>query len=101
MTEPSQPGIDWIFVYEEYMPRVYKFFRYRVRDAALAQDLTATTFEKAWRMRRSYRADLSGVYTWLLTIARNTATDYFRLKRPEDSLSEDRAEGTDPRPVED
>jgi RNA polymerase sigma-70 factor, ECF subfamily len=101
MTEPSQSGVDWIFVYEEYMPRIYKFFRYRVRDTILAQDLTATTFEKAWRMRRTYREDRSRVYTWLLTIARNTATDYFRLSRTEDALSDDKPESAANRPVED
>jgi RNA polymerase sigma-70 factor, ECF subfamily len=101
MVEPSQSGVDWNFVYEEYMPRVYKFFRYRVQDPILAQDLTAITFEKAWRMRRTYRADLSGIATWLLTIARNTAADHFRQQRPEDDLRDDRPEGTAYRPVED
>jgi len=40
-------------VYAEQLPKVYNFFRYRLRDHAIAQDLTATTFEKAWRSRDS------------------------------------------------
>jgi RNA polymerase sigma-70 factor, ECF subfamily len=63
------------------MPRIYNFIRYRVVDDALAEDLTATTFEKAWKARERYRGDLSAFSTWLFTIARNTATDHFRLLR--------------------
>jgi RNA polymerase sigma-70 factor, ECF subfamily len=100
MTESSQSGVDWAFVYDEYMPRVYNFFRYRVRDDALAEDLTANTFAKAWKMRRTYRADLSGVYTWLLTIARNTATDHFRQHRPQEMLDDERISASLGRPVE-
>jgi RNA polymerase sigma-70 factor (ECF subfamily) len=101
MMEPSHPEIDWPGVYDDYMPRVYNFFRYRVRDNALAEDLTATTFEKAWKMRSTYRADRSGVYTWLLTIARSAVADHFRQTRSEEALSDDRAADTARRPVED
>jgi len=71
---------DWHAVYEEQLPRVYNFFRYRlgIDDDATAQDLTASTFEKAWRARRQYQRNLAAFSTWLFTIARNTAADYFR-----------------------
>ena len=71
---------DWRGIYEQQLPRVFNFFRYRLRieDDELAQDLTATTFEKAWRARAQYQRDLAGFGTWLFTIARNTANDYFR-----------------------
>jgi RNA polymerase sigma-70 factor (ECF subfamily) len=70
--------IDWEGAYKEYLPRVYNFFRYRVGDRALAEDLTASTFEKAWRGRSRFRRDLSAFSTWLFTIARNVAIDHFR-----------------------
>ena len=60
--------IDWEAAYKEYLPRVYNFFRYRVGDRALAEDLTAATFEKAWRGRSRFRHDLSAFSTWLFTI---------------------------------
>ena len=72
---------DWDAVYAEQLPRVYNFFRYRLRDDALAEDLTATTFEKAWRARERYRHDLAGFATWLLAIARNVAVDHMRARR--------------------
>ena len=69
---------DWQAIYEEQLPRVFNFFRYRLRieDDETAQDLTATTFEKAWRARNQYQRDLAAFSTWLFTIARNTANDY-------------------------
>ena len=70
--------IDWEAAYREYLPRVYNFFRYRVGDRALAEDLTAAAFEKAWRGRSRFRRDLGAFSTWLFTIARNVAIDYFR-----------------------
>mgnify|MGYP002259890598 CR=1 FL=1 len=47
--------IDWNQLYGEHIGRVFNFFRYRVGDDQLAQDLTATTFEKAWKKRHQYR----------------------------------------------
>ena len=75
--------MDWEAAYREYLPRVYNFFRYRVSDRSLAEDMTAVVFEKAWRGRLRFRRDLSAFSTWLFTIARNVATDHFRLKRQE------------------
>ena len=70
--------IDWEAAYREYLPRVYNFFRYRVGDQPLAEDLTAEVFEKAWRGRSRFRRDLAAFSTWLFTIARNAAIDHFR-----------------------
>ena len=78
--------IDWEATYREYLPRVYNFFRYRLGDRAIAEDLTAATFEKAWRGRFRFRRDLSAFSTWLFSIARNVAIDYFRRKEPDLSL---------------
>lgn len=73
--------IDWEAVYLEYLPRIFSFFRYRVCERSLAEDLTATTFEKAWKARGRYRKDLSSVGTWIFSIARNVAIGHFRRHR--------------------
>jgi RNA polymerase sigma-70 factor, ECF subfamily len=73
---------DWDAVYAEQLPRVYNFFRYRFGMSADAEDLTARTFEKAWRARHRYRRDVAGFTTWLLSIARNVAIDEYRSRRP-------------------
>ena len=72
---------DWDQVYAEQLPRVLNFFRYRLGNTADVEDLTARTFEKAWRARHGYRRDVAGFATWVLTIARNVAIDHLRLRR--------------------
>jgi RNA polymerase sigma-70 factor, ECF subfamily len=73
---------NWDAVYTEQLPRVYNFFRYRFGNDAVAEDLAARTFEKAWVARERYRRDLAGFATWLISIARNVATDHLRAQRP-------------------
>ena len=79
---------DWDVVYAEQLPRVYNFFRYRFGTSADVEDLTARTFEKAWRERHRYRRDVAAFSTWLFTIARNVATDHHRRSRRLVPLSE-------------
>jgi len=79
---------DWDAVYLEQMPRIYNYFRYRLGHEALADDLTARTFEKAWLARHRYRRNLAGLQTWLLRIARNVATDHLRTAHEHASLEE-------------
>jgi RNA polymerase sigma-70 factor (ECF subfamily) len=73
---------NWDAVYTEQLPRVFNFFRYRLGSEAVAEDLTSRTFEKAWAARSRYRRDLAGFSTWLISIARNVATDHLRAQRP-------------------
>ena len=77
---------DFAQLYKAELPRIYNFFRYRVGDEQLAEDLTSETFEKAWRHRQRYRKDLAAFSTWLFTIARRTAIDHFRRHHPQASL---------------
>jgi RNA polymerase sigma-70 factor (ECF subfamily) len=72
---------NWDAVYAEQLPRVLNFFRYRLGNEAQAEDLTSRTFEKAWAARARYRRDVAGFSTWLLSIARNVATDHLRAQR--------------------
>lgn len=88
MNLSDKQRLDWEAVYWERMPRIYNFFRYRLGDDALAEDLTATTFEKAWKFRERYRSDLGAFSTWLFTIARNVAHDHFRQRRNNVALDE-------------
>jgi len=82
LTERSVPrDLDWNSVYKDQLPRLYNYFRFRTGREADVEELTARTFEKAWKARDRYRRDLSGFSTWLFGIARNVATDYLRSSR--------------------
>ena len=96
--EPARDA-DWDALYADQLPRVYNYFRYRVGDGAVAEDLTSLTFEKAWVARNRYRRDLGAFSTWLMTIARNVATDHYRRRRdhaPLEAADHVAAGGDDP-----
>jgi RNA polymerase sigma-70 factor (ECF subfamily) len=62
-------------------PRVYNFFRFRLHDDALAEDLTATTFERAWRHRANFQEERGEFAAWLFGIARRVAAEHWRRHR--------------------
>lgn len=80
---------DWQAVYAQLLPKVFHFFCYKVGDQSLAEDLTAVTFEKAWRNRAQYRKGAGQVQAWLMGIARYVASDHFRKKVREVPLKEE------------
>ena len=73
--------IDWRAVFDAELPRILNYFRYRVDDEMLAEDLAAATFERAWRARERYRRDRAAFSTWLFTIAQRIAIDHFRRNK--------------------
>ena len=95
--------LDWDAVYADQLPRIYNYFRFRLGSDADVEDLTARTFEKAWRSRASYRRDIAGFSTWLFRIAHNVGVDYLRARRnhvPIEAVDELVADSTPERVVE-
>jgi len=72
-------------LYRELFPAVYGFVRFRVGDTHLAEDLTATVFERALTKLATVR-EPDRVHAWLFTIARNVVTDERRRQRPAANL---------------
>jgi len=73
--------VDWDAVYADQAPRVYNYFRFRLGREADVEDLTARTFERAWRSRATYNRDLAGFSTWLFKIAQNVRIDFLQAHR--------------------
>jgi len=65
-------------LYDHYHTAVYRFLFYRTRSAALAEDLTSETFFRALRSMTGFRWQGKDFGAWLMTIARNLATDHFK-----------------------
>jgi RNA polymerase sigma-70 factor (ECF subfamily) len=69
---------------------LFSFLAYRTGDRALAQDLVADTFERAYRARKRFDAGRSSERTWLYSIAMNLVRDHGRrvqaARRAEDRL---------------
>lgn len=85
---------DFAAFYERYARDVYRFSLYLSADFALAEDLTAETFARAWVARDRIR--VGSVKAYLLMIARNLYRDGIR-KRHEFALPEN-FEVIDPAP---
>ncbi|HEY2782617.1 MAG TPA: sigma-70 family RNA polymerase sigma factor [Steroidobacteraceae bacterium] len=89
--------LNWDALYAHQAPRIYNYFRFRLGSECDVEELTARTFERAWRSRSRYRRDLAGFSTWLFSIAQNIGTDHLRARRehlPIDAALEVRAEGS-------
>lgn len=86
-------------LYREHTAAVFNYCLFRVGDRAIAEDLTADTFERAWRARRRYRPERAAFTTWLFTIARRVVIDWQRrqVRRRWVGLSDDQP-GGDPSP---
>ena len=70
--------------------RVFRFLMGRVRNEAIAEELTNEVFLEVWRKAGRYEGR-SAVSTWLLAIAHNMAMSQMR-KRREDELEDKVAE---------
>jgi len=68
-------------LYDHYQGSVYRFLFYRTRSSTLAEDLTSETFFRALRSMTNFRWQGKDFGAWLMTIARNLATDHFKAGR--------------------
>jgi RNA polymerase sigma-70 factor (ECF subfamily) len=94
--------LNWDALYTQQAPRVFNYFRFRLGSADV-EELTARTFEHAWRARARYRRDLAGFSTWLFKIAQNIGTDHLRARRqhlPIDAALDVATEGAPDREAE-
>ncbi len=68
-------------LFDHYHGSVYRFLFHRTRSQILAEDLTSETFFRALRSMGSFRWQGKDFGAWLMTIARNLATDHFKAGR--------------------
>jgi RNA polymerase sigma factor (sigma-70 family) len=70
--------MNFLQIYDQHMSYVYRYISYRVGNPGVTADLTSAVFEKALAAFENYRKEMAAPRTWLITIARNTVTDYLR-----------------------
>jgi len=66
-------------LYEQYLPKVFRYISYQVGNIHLAEDITSDVFVKALTGFSSYRSDKASFSTWLLSIARHAVIDHYRV----------------------
>lgn len=79
-------------VYAENVEHVYAFFSYSV-PRAVAEDLTASTFERVVRSWAGFDPAKASVKTWIATIARNILVDHYRREQHRSGPSTDAQPG--------
>ena len=72
-------------IYERHRMPVYRYLRARTATDADAQDLTATTFERAMGAIHRFQPVGGGMVAWLIRIARNAHSDALRQQRRRDT----------------
>lgn len=76
----AEEDINWDSVVSNELPRLYNYFRYRLGNEAVAEDLTSLVLEKAWMKRHRYRKDRAAFSSWLFAIAKNEVIAYLRKR---------------------
>lgn len=84
-------------LYERYLTAVYRYLVQRASDGDVAEELTAATFGRALDSLDRY-AGKGSFAAWLFGIARHTAQDYYRRKRPSIAMEFAAANLVDPTP---
>jgi RNA polymerase sigma-70 factor (ECF subfamily) len=74
---PAASGPGLLALYDRALPDVYGYLAARVRDRALAEDLTAETFLAAVRAVKEDKVRELSI-PWLMTVARNKLVDHWR-----------------------
>jgi len=68
------------YMYDQYGATILGVIKRIIKDNPVAEEILQHTFLKAWNKIDTYNSNKSSLYTWLSSIARNTAIDKVRLK---------------------
>jgi RNA polymerase sigma-70 factor (ECF subfamily) len=79
-TEDSADVSSLAAAAEQHLDDVYRFLLYLIGDAAVAEDLTAETFELALRRWKRFDPRRGTARTWLCQLARSRALDHLRAE---------------------
>lgn len=77
---PTDPAA-FAELYDFYLPRIYAYCVRRVEDRTVAEDLTASTFEKALTALRAGTLRNEAFGGWLYRVAGNAIVDHVRRDR--------------------
>jgi len=74
-------------IYRHYMPKIYRFYYFKLKDRQLAEDLTSELFIRAYRGLRKTSLNSKSFSVWIYRIANNLMIDYFRKTGKADEYS--------------
>jgi RNA polymerase sigma-70 factor, ECF subfamily len=89
---PREADLAFDRLYKSSRDDVYAYVASLVRDAAAAEDVTATAFERAFRKRSRFDPSRGEPRAWLFGIARNAALDELRRRGRQAELAAEPAD---------
>ncbi len=90
--------VDFELLYRAARDDIYGYIATLLRDRSAAEDVTAITFERAYKRRRGYDARRGSPRAWLFGIARNAALDELRRRKRQLPLDAEPADPDTPAP---
>lgn len=83
-------------IYDKYVDKIYRFVFLKIDSKESAEEVTQDVFLKFWQYARQEEKHISNVGALLYRIARNSITDYYRMKGGETKQVEwETAEGNE------
>jgi RNA polymerase sigma-70 factor (ECF subfamily) len=99
----AQSGDEYAIsrLYDDHSQGIFRFLYYRLGDLHVAEDITSEVFIQMIQSLSRFNSESGNFTSWLYTIARNKAIDFFRKNRAHSTLplSDDIA-GTQQNPEE-
>jgi RNA polymerase sigma-70 factor, ECF subfamily len=77
-------------IYDHYFPEIYRYVRYRLDDAAAAEDIASDVFVRLLEAAQKKQGPQTSLKGWLISTASNAVNDHLRrqYRRPVEALSD-------------
>jgi RNA polymerase sigma-70 factor (ECF subfamily) len=76
------------FLYNHYLPQIYRFILFKINNQKEAEDLTHGVFLSAWQNVRNYEYEGFPFSSWLYQIAKNAVIDFYRTSKKNISVED-------------
>jgi RNA polymerase sigma-70 factor (ECF subfamily) len=98
---PPDVALDFDALYRDARDDLFAYVATLLHDRAAAEDVTAATFERAYRRQKSFDPRRGSERAWIFGIARNAALDELHRRRRQAALTADPEDVGDERLPED
>jgi len=65
-------------IYQHFMPKIYRYFYFKVLDKQMAEDLTSELFIKVYKNLMTANLNSRAFRAWIYKIAKNLLIDFYR-----------------------
>lgn len=79
------PPNEFAALFDEYYPKLFSYIRSQLADRETAEDITAATFERAYKSKDTFDETKGSFATWLFRIGRNLVINHYAAseRRPD------------------